>query len=101
MTNRLVLIPYIPDERMSPEEGAKLLGVSRSTLLRWSHDFGLGRLIGKKLVLSRVAVQLWIEEQHELLARYHAGDRSSEQIRHQFARQRIELPAEVIAAAAE
>lgn len=101
MPDTYALIPYIPQERMTGAEASKMLGVSTSTIFRYARDHHLGRLIGGKLALSRVAVQLWAEDNQDLLARYLAGDRSSDQMRDIYRRLGIALPPAVAPVAAE
>lgn len=60
-------------------------GKPSRTIAWWCEKHGIGRKIGGKLEISRVALEMFLEGDYEALSLYHAGDRESETVRRYFA----------------
>jgi len=94
-----VLRPYIADEAIKPRDAASYAGVHPGTLGAWARRHHIGRCISGNMMISRVALQAFLEDETEILAAYLSGDRESPEIRGLYARLGIELPtAQFIAA---
>ncbi|MCJ2041027.1 hypothetical protein MKK55_19035 [Methylobacterium sp. J-059] len=94
-----VLRPYIPGEALSSRSAAKFAGVTPQTIAAWAEKHKIGRVIQRKLVISRIALQALLEDEQEILSAYLSGDRESPNVRLMYTRLGIELPASQIAAA--
>ena len=81
-----VLRPYNRLEVFSVAEAAIWAGRSERTIRDWCLLHDLGRRIGGQWAVSKVALLMWLEGNHEALATYLAGDRSSELVADYFAR---------------
>jgi hypothetical protein len=89
MTNdrRHVLVPYNPLEALSVKEAAARAGCSCSTVRNWCERFEIARRIaGGNWQVSRVALQMLLEEDREALAAYNAGERELPRVAAYFKR---------------
>ena len=76
-----VLMPYDKREAMSIQAAAKQAGFSPSTIRNWCEDFSIGRRIGKgHWKVSRVALQMFVNNEMDALAAYHTGERSNPKV---------------------
>ena len=87
-----VLRPYIPEEAVSGRMAAKYANVTPQTIASWAEKHNIGRVILRKLVISRVALQALLEDEQELLSAYLSGDRESPSVRRMYARLGIDIP---------
>ncbi|WP_336489689.1 hypothetical protein [Methylobacterium nigriterrae] len=92
-TPRKVLVPYIAEEAITATEAQALLRRCRRSLDYYIKDHGIGRRIHGRVAVSRVAVQMLLEDDREALALYVSGDRSSDQVAAYYHRLSIPLPA--------
>jgi hypothetical protein len=70
-----ILIPYDPREAMSLKQAAARAGRSDRTIAAWCKTYGLGRKIGGRYMVSRVALEMHLDGDRWALERYHEGDR--------------------------
>ena len=71
------LIPYNPDEGISIKEAAAIAGKSQRTIRRWCAEYGIGRRIANgNWIISRPALHMLIEGDHEALTGYLDGARA-------------------------
>jgi hypothetical protein len=72
-----VLRPYHPSEAATVPEAATYARRSVRTVRWWCEEHHLGRRIGGAWFVSRVALQAFLEGDHEALRLYLQGDRTS------------------------
>ena len=88
-TSRIVLVPFDPTEAIDLSKAAERAGKSQSTLRNWCTQHGLGRRVGGGVwVVSKAALSMFLDGDHEALAAYHRGDRSSALVQTYFDRYR-------------
>ena len=76
--DRLILVPFNPQEAISVAEAAERSGKSESTVRSWCVVHGIGRrVVDGHWQVSRVALQMLLDDDREALSAYHAGDRTS------------------------
>jgi Helix-turn-helix domain len=73
-----VLVPWDVREALSVVEAAAIIGCSLVTVRNWASMHGLGRRVGGKWMLSRVALQMYLDGDRRALGAYLLGDRQSE-----------------------
>jgi hypothetical protein len=73
-----ILLPWDVREAIFVAEAAKIAGCSLVTLRTWASLYGLGRRIGGRWMLSRVALTMYLDGDAKALAAYLGGDRESE-----------------------
>jgi hypothetical protein len=81
-----VLIPWNAREAICVTEAAKIAGCSLVTVRTWASLHGLGRRVGGRWMLSRVALAMYLDGDTRALAAYLQGDRESELVVGYFAR---------------
>jgi hypothetical protein len=64
------LVPFAKEERISAKEAAEIAGNSERTIRNWILDHGIGRRIGGRLAVSRVALTIFLNGDLEALAAY-------------------------------
>src|SRR5262245_16165225 len=107
MAMRKVPLPFDPTEFIGTEEARRRAGVAQRTIREWCVLHRIGRRIAGRWRVSQVALDMLLGEDHKALEAYHAGDRTSDQVRLYFARRNIDLssqptshaPAGIISAA--
>jgi Helix-turn-helix domain len=72
--------PFHRAEVCSPEEAARVAGKSIRTVRDLCRLHDIGRRIGGRWAISKVALAMWLDGAREALAAYLAGDRSSPSI---------------------
>jgi hypothetical protein len=87
-----VLRPYHRAEVLSIEDAAHIAGRSMRTIREWCMRFDIGRRIGGRWAVSKVALSMLLDGNKEALAAYLAGDRSSPVVREYFSRWEVPLP---------
>lgn len=88
MTNQMrpqVLVPWDVREAISVVDAAELIGCSLVTVRNWASMHGLGRRVGGKWMLSRVALRMYLDGDRRALGAYLMGDRESELVLSYFA----------------
>jgi hypothetical protein len=70
------LIPFDSREAVSLRRAAEIADKSESTMRTWCHRYHMGRRIGGAWAVSRVALQMVLEEDWDTLADYLRGDRA-------------------------
>ena len=78
---RYVLSPYDKREAMTVSAAAKLANLSTGTIRNWCELHEIGRRIaGGNWKVSRVALQMLLDEEMEALAEYHTGERTDPRV---------------------
>jgi hypothetical protein len=67
-----ILVPLDNRERLSIKQAAAIADVSESTMRNWCDKYGLGRRIGGKWAVSRVALAMHLDGNLKALKAYHA-----------------------------
>lgn len=84
MTNSLdrcfVLTPFNPDEGLTLQQAADRAQKSPGTIRNWCDSEGLGRRIGGKWYVSKVALEMFLDGDTGALCCYLQGDRSSKNV---------------------
>jgi hypothetical protein len=93
-----VLRPFNRAEVCSAEEAARVAGRPVRTIRDWCRLHDIGRHIGGRWAVSKVAIQMWLDGDKEALAAYLAGDRISPMVTEYFERFGVPLPRQVRAA---
>ena len=81
-----VLSPYDPREGLTLVQAAVRAGRSPGTIRNWCESEGLGRRIGGKWCVSKVALEMYLDGETGTLARYLAGDRQARDVVSYFER---------------
>jgi hypothetical protein len=77
--NRLrVLVPWDAREAICVTEAAKIAGCTPVTIRTWAHLDGLGRRVGGRWMISKVALAMFLDGDRSALLAYLQGDRESE-----------------------
>lgn len=74
----IVLKPYDPREAISPDIAARQTHRTTETMRQWASLYALGRKVGGRWFLSRVALAMFLENDFTALKAFHLGDRASE-----------------------
>lgn len=78
--DRLVLIPWMELESADVSFAAAWAKLTPNCVRVWCRRYALGRQIGGRWHVSRLAFAMFMESDHASLARYHAGDRVSPEV---------------------
>ncbi len=89
-----VLIPYNAREAASLREAAKISGMSVETMRRVSSLHDIGRKIGGRWAVSRVALAMWLDGNRAALKAYLAGERNGLVVGPYFERAGLRSPEE-------
>jgi hypothetical protein len=81
-----VLIPFDLDEAVTVAQAARIAGRTIVTVRAWAANFDLGRPVGGRWMISRVALAMFLESDRLALAAYLSGDRESRLVVSYFAR---------------
>lgn len=85
MDNPRVLIPYDRCEAITLKQAARIAGRSESTLRSWCQCHYIGRRVaGGPWMVSRPALQMFLDDDARALRAYLAGDRESELVASYF-----------------
>ncbi|UPJ63519.1 helix-turn-helix domain-containing protein [Bradyrhizobium sp. 191] len=87
-----VLTPYNPSEVLTLQQAADRAKKSPGTIRNWCESEGLGRRIGGKWCVSKVALEMYLDGETGALARYLDGDRQAADVVSYF--KRFGLPAQ-------
>jgi len=88
---RKVPLPFDPAEFIGTEEARRRAGVAQRTIREWCALHRIGRRIAGRWRVSQVALDMLLGEDRMALEAYHAGDRTSDQVRLYFTRRNIAL----------
>ena len=80
-----VLIPFDRREALTLEQAAEIATVSVATVARWCVQFHIGRKIGKQWRVSRVALQMYLDDNGPALMAYLDGKRDEMRVTIYFA----------------
>jgi hypothetical protein len=72
-----VLIPFDLKEALAISEAATIAGRSTVTVRTWAANFDLGRPVGGRWMISRVALAMFLESDRKALRAYLSGDREN------------------------
>ncbi len=81
-----VLVPYNSAEAMTVGEAAALAHVTTVTMREWAARFDLGRRIGGRWFISRVALAMYLDGDRIALDAYLGGHRAGEIVEPYFRR---------------
>ena len=84
-----VLQPFHRSEVLSVAEAASVAGKSVRTIRLWCQLHDVGRRIGGRWAVSKVALAMLLDGNKEALAAYLSGDRTSLMIKNYFERQDV------------
>jgi hypothetical protein len=84
---RKILVPFNTRECFSLAQAAGVAGRTESTLRNWCDEHGLGRRIGGKWAVSKVALRMYLEGDLKALRAYHAGNRTDPGVVRYFERE--------------
>jgi hypothetical protein len=87
-----VLRPFHRSEVLSIGEAALTAGRSPRTVREWCLLHDIGRRVGGRWAVSKVALAMWLDGNKDALAAYLAGDRNSPEIAEYFQRCGVPLP---------
>ena len=75
----MTLIPYDKREGIPLNVAAERAGKSTGTIRNWCIEQGIGRRVGGgQWIVSKVALAMFLDGDHEALRRYKSGDRYSD-----------------------
>jgi hypothetical protein len=80
------LSPYDTKEGLTLVQAAVRAGRSPGTIRNWCESEGLGRRIGGKWCVSKVALEMYLDGETGALARYLDGDRQAADVVSYFKR---------------
>lgn len=86
-----ILCPFDRAEAMTVKDAAFMSGKSVGCIRLWCERYGIGRKIGGRCYVSRVAYSMHMSGDPEALAAYHRGERT-EIVAKYFRRLNIPLP---------
>ena len=81
-----VLTPFDHGEALTLQEAAARAKKSPGTIRNWCESEGLGRRVGGKWCVSKVALEMYLDGETGALARYLAGDRQAREVVSYFER---------------
>ncbi len=87
-----ILRPFHRSEVLSVAEAASVAGKSVRTIRSWCLLRDVGRRIGGRWAVSKVALAMLLDGNKEALAAYLTGDRTSSMIKSYFDRCDVPLP---------
>ena len=87
-----VLRPFHRTEVLSVAEAARIADRAVRTLREWCALHDIGRRIGGRWAVSKVALAMWLDGDKAALAAYLSGDRGSPMVTAYFDRCTVPLP---------
>jgi hypothetical protein len=72
-----VLLPFDIREAISISDAARIAGRSTVTLRTWAANLDLGRPVGGRWMISRVALAMYLDSDRKALRAYLSGERES------------------------
>lgn len=89
-----VLKPYDPEEAIGIHTACELSGASRGRIIQLCEQHGLGRKIGARWAVSRVALHAFLNDDREGLNSYLAGDRTGPVVARLYHAAGVSLPSQ-------
>ena len=83
---RAVLVPYDQRESLSVCSAARIAGRAETTIKNWCEAHAIGRKVGGRWEVSKVALAMYLDGNAAALAAYHEGDRTCEAVLAYFRR---------------
>lgn len=87
-----ILRPYLAAEAISISEAAAMAHRKVRTMHNWVNQFRIGRAIGGKTLISKVALSMKMEGDPEALELYLSGDRTSPQVVRYYTQLGLPIP---------
>ncbi len=87
-----ILLPFDRREAIPLTLAAEIAGRDRETARLWCIRHGIGRLVGGRWAVSRVALLMYLDGERAALLAYHRGDRTSAVVRSYYERAGVPLP---------
>jgi Helix-turn-helix domain len=81
-----VLIPFDLDEALTVAQAAQIAGRRPVTVREWAANYDIGRRVGGRWMVSRVALAMHLDNDRNALKAYLMGDRESETVTGYFRR---------------
>jgi hypothetical protein len=81
-----VLLPFDIREALSISDAARIAGRRPVTVREWAANYDIGRRVGGRWMVSRVALAMHLDNDRNALKAYLAGDRESETVTGYFRR---------------
>ncbi len=82
----LALVPFDKREAVSLQTAATIADQSSGTIRNWCIEHNIGRKVGGAWLVSRVALQMFLDGDEVALAAYLLGDRESDFVVEYFER---------------
>lgn len=73
-----ILVPFDCREAITVREASEKARRSGDTVRRWAAEHDLGRIVGGQWMLSRIALQMYLDGDRKALRAFVAGDRTSD-----------------------
>jgi hypothetical protein len=89
-----VLKPYDPFDAIGIKAACELSGGSRARVIQLCEQYGLGRKIGARWAISKVALHAFLNDDKEGLRAYLAGDRSGPAVTSAYRAAGVLLPSQ-------
>jgi hypothetical protein len=86
-----VLRPFDLSEALTVTEAAAIAGRTKVTMRTWAALYDLGRPVGGRWMLSRVALQMYLDSDRKALKSYLTGNRECHEVVVYFKRFGIDL----------
>jgi hypothetical protein len=67
------LDPFTIEECIPIGEAARIAGRTERTIRNWCVEHGIGRHVGGRWAISKVALMMWLNGKHDALAAYRDG----------------------------
>ena len=97
LPSRKVLMPFRAEEAMGVAEASLMAGVTQQTIRVWCDQHCLGRLVGGRYRVSKIALAMWLDNDLDVLSHYHNSDLQHPDVQAYFTR--CGLPAQLASAA--
>ena len=86
-----VLLPFDIREAVPISDAARIAGRSTVTVRAWAANLDLGRPVGGRWMISRVALAMYLDSDRKALRAYLSGDRESALVVSYFQRFGLQL----------
>lgn len=87
-----VLRPFVAKEVFSTREAAQHSRTTPATVINWANKYSIGRLIAARWAISRIALEMLLDNDRVALKKYLAGDRTSPAVIAYYERLSVPLP---------
>jgi hypothetical protein len=86
-----VLLPFDLSEALTVSEAAAISGRTKVTMRTWAALYHLGRPVGGRWMISRVALAMYLDGDRKALLAYVAGDRECDEVAAYFRRFEVDF----------